>query len=411
MVLAAACLDTAMRRPSSEAVVAPSSTARRANSCAGRTPGRPRRSSSTTTSSTIEWKPLSSNSAKFAPADTAILVHGVAQTSVPDCTSPRRAAGLRERSQAIAASPSPWRAARSSAPPASPARRSARAGRAGGAVVVVAHQRHGAALARAGHHMLQMRALADHVPERPQLLHAGRLGRGRHRVKGFRMAVRVTEDRHDHARTLVRQTRLSCLVADHGGTKAGWHRCASREERQLKRRAPRATETRRWAGRPPAKVQLNNVFSRHGCRAGSAAWPESRQGALASPATAHPRAIKRGRRGEPEPAGARARRAAGQRRLPRPGSSTGSASSSSSARARSAGRSNIITARGRIRGSTPSSGRGCRPRSAASALRAHAARHRVRRHRRRRIRSSRYSSPASAPRARRRRLERGRASA
>ena len=39
----------------------------------------------------------------------------------------------------------------------------------------------------------------DHVPERPQLLRAGRLGGGEHRVEGLRVGVRVTEHRYDHA--------------------------------------------------------------------------------------------------------------------------------------------------------------------------------------------------------------------
>ena len=118
------------------------------------------------------------------------------------CTSPRRAAGLRERSQAT----------RGRQPVAReldrPHRRRARLaearglGRAGGAVVVVAHQRYGAALARARHHVLGVRTPADHVPERPQLLRAGRLGRGDHRVERLRVGVRVAEHRHEHGTTL-----------------------------------------------------------------------------------------------------------------------------------------------------------------------------------------------------------------
>jgi hypothetical protein len=63
---------------------------------------------------------------------------------------------------------------------------------------MVAHQRHSATLARASHHMLGVRASAGHVPQRPQLLHATRLGRANHGVERLRVRVRVAEHRYDH---------------------------------------------------------------------------------------------------------------------------------------------------------------------------------------------------------------------
>ena len=125
----------------------------------GRTPGRPRRSSSTMTSSTIEWKPLSSNSAKFAPADTAILVHGVVRTAVPELHLAAARRGFARTHPGDL-----WRVAQPVAGELDRAhRRRARLaeptglGRSRRAVVAVAHQRHRAALARAGHHMLRVR--------------------------------------------------------------------------------------------------------------------------------------------------------------------------------------------------------------------------------------------------------------
>ena len=55
-------------------------------------------------------------------------------------------------------------------------------------------------LARARDHALGIRPLADHVAERPELLGAAP-GRGRDdRVERIGMAVRVTEDGHEHSR-------------------------------------------------------------------------------------------------------------------------------------------------------------------------------------------------------------------
>jgi len=73
---------------------------------------------------------------------------------------------------------------------------------------VVAHQRDRAALARATHDVLEVRAPPDHVPQRPQRLGIGRLGRGDHRVKRFRMPVRVAEHRYDHVANPNRGERL-----------------------------------------------------------------------------------------------------------------------------------------------------------------------------------------------------------
>ncbi len=98
------------------------------------------------------------------------------------CTSPRRAAGLRERSQARSSSLSHVAQARC-------------VDRSGRAVVVVADERHRAALARHGHRPLGIRAAADHVTERPELLGARTIGGVNHGLEGFGVRVRVAEDR------------------------------------------------------------------------------------------------------------------------------------------------------------------------------------------------------------------------
>jgi hypothetical protein len=63
---------------------------------------------------------------------------------------------------------------------------------------VVAHERHGAALADAPDDVLGIRSAADHVAERPQLVGAGGVGRGEHRVERLRMRVHVGQHRHHH---------------------------------------------------------------------------------------------------------------------------------------------------------------------------------------------------------------------
>ena len=69
---------------------------------------------------------------------------------------------------------------------------------------MVAHQRHGAALARAGHDVLGVRAAADHVAQRPQLLGAMGLRGAEHRVERVGMRMRVGEHGHDHHPLLAR---------------------------------------------------------------------------------------------------------------------------------------------------------------------------------------------------------------
>ena len=134
-----------------------------------------------------------------------VLVHGVARAAVPALHLAAACRGLARAHPLHVGAAQPFageldRAHRGRARLAEPGG----LGRSGRAVVVVAHQRHGAALARARHHMLGVRPPADHVPQRPQLLRTTRLGRADHRVQRFRMRVRVAEHRYDHGLTLER---------------------------------------------------------------------------------------------------------------------------------------------------------------------------------------------------------------
>jgi hypothetical protein len=56
--------------------------------------------------------------------------------------------------------------------------------------------------------MLGVRTASDHVPERPQLVHAEPLRRAKHCVERLRMRVRIAEHRHDHLPTVDRRHRF-----------------------------------------------------------------------------------------------------------------------------------------------------------------------------------------------------------
>ena len=144
-------------------------------------------------------------------------------------------------------------------------------GRSRGAVVVVAHQRHGATLARASHHMLGVRAPAGHVPQRPQLLHTTRLGRADHGVKRLRVRVRVAEHRYDHhpnprpPRTRPGRVRRQRRAPRVGVADATWNGCALRARELEWRRsyAQRRADTRNGVPADGAVVS-NGVSNRPG---------------------------------------------------------------------------------------------------------------------------------------------------
>jgi len=69
-------------------------------------------------------------------------------------------------------------------------------------VVVVARQRHGAARAGDAHRVRGIRPAPDHVPERPELVGAARLGRREHRVQRLGVGMGIAEHRHAHPSTV-----------------------------------------------------------------------------------------------------------------------------------------------------------------------------------------------------------------
>ena len=155
-----------------------------------------------------------------------VLVHGVARTAVPalHVAAARRGLARAHPLHVGVAQPLARELDR-------PHGRRARLAEPGGlgrsrrAVVVVAHQRHGAALARASHHVLGIRTPADHVPERPQLLahRTPRPRRSPRRAPPRARARRRTPPRPRSVRTTPRPRPCAPVFACRTGrVRAGW---------------------------------------------------------------------------------------------------------------------------------------------------------------------------------------------